>query len=302
MRYVDVAIVGAGPAGLSAAIYAASEGLSTLVIERGQLGGQAGTSPRIENFAGFPSGISGKELARKAYRQARRLGAKFLNNEVRGMAVTDTGDKLLTLDGEEVTARAVIVCTGLQAKTLGLDGEDKQGVYYGPALDKHDATGKRIHILGGGNSAGQAALHFAAKAESVTILIRGTDLGASMSKYLIDRIERHPGVTVQAGSQIVRVGGNDRVESLTVLQGGEYQNTLSDAVYIFIGSKPNAAWCKLKTDPSGFIEGKPGEECATGVFVAGDVRSGSVKRVATAVGEGALAVSGVHQYLGGKQK
>lgn len=300
MRRVDVCVVGAGPAGLSAAIYAASEGLSTLVVERGTIGGQAGTSPLIENYVGYVNGVTGKRLTQDAYQQARRLGAIFLHNEVKALHRLPNGDKELHLDGEVLRARAVIVATGLASKRLGIPGEDKRGVYYGPSLEDHDVTGKRVHIVGGGNSAGQAACHFAPSAAHVHILIRGFDLSASMSQYLIDKIDTHSNITIENLTQVVSIEGEDDVSSVVLGKGGEFTRQDSDGVYLFVGAGPDAAWCGLQQDGAGYLLGQAGADCENGIFVAGDVRSGNVKRVATAVGEGALAVNGVHQYLSGR--
>ena len=325
----DLAIVGAGPAGLTAAVYAASEGLDTIVIERHAPGGQAGTSARIENFPGFPTGISGKELAEAAYEQALRFGAEIVvGSDVGNARTEEDGTLALSLvNGAQIRARAAIGASGAQYRRLDAPGVEELrgvGVYHGAAL--HEAAfhrGGNVFVVGGANAAGQAALHLAGYAASVTIVFRGSSLGARMSQYLVDRLEAHPRVTVRPRSRIVRAVGDGRLERLVIADDtqGEEIETTADALFILIGGSPVservAGW--LRHDEHGFLltghdvlgdaGGEPSwpldrdpyplEASQPGVFIAGDARHGSVKRIASAVGEGAMAVQLVHRYLAG---
>ena len=325
----DLVIVGAGPAGLTAAVYAASEGLDTLVIERHAPGGQAGTSARIENFPGFPAGISGRELAEAAYEQALRFGAEIVvGSDVVSARTEEDGALALGLvNGAQIRARAGIGASGAQYRRLDAPGVEALrgiGVYYGAA--PHEAAfhrGGNVFVVGGANSAGQAALQLASQAASVTIVVRGSSLGARMSQYLVDRLEAHPRITVRPRSRIVRALGDGKLERLVIADDtqGEEIETSADALFILIGGSPVservAGW--LRHDEHGFLltghdvledggggpswpldrDPYPLEASQPGVFIAGDARHGSVKRIASAVGEGAMAVQNVHRYLAG---
>jgi len=328
----DLVIVGAGPAGLPAAVYAASEGLDTLVIERHAPGGQAGTSARIENFPGFPTGISGRELAEAAYEQALRFGAEIVvgSDVVSARSEEDGALALSLVNGAQIRARAGIGASGAQYRRLDAPGVEELrgvGVYYGAA--PHEAAfhrGGNVFVVGGANSAGQAALQLAGYAASVTIVIRGSSLGARMSQYLVDRLEAHPRITVRPRSRIVRALGDGRLERLVIADDtqGEEIETTADALFILIGGSPVservAGW--LRHDEHGFLltgqdvlgdggggapwpldrDPYPLEASQPGVFIAGDARHGSVKRIASAVGEGAMAVQLVHRYLAGTDR
>lgn len=320
--HYDVAIVGGGPAGLASAVYGASEGLDTLLIERYAPGGQAGMSSRIENYLGFPAGISGEDLADRAFHQAQRFGADVV--VVRDVAAIDgeEGSRRLTLDdGRAVLARSVIIATGVAYRSLQADGCDdllNRGVYYGAAQAESQAMGGRdIHVVGGGNSAGQAALNFSAYARTVTILIRSADLSKDMSQYLVDRVLREKNVTVLTQSEVAGVAGSDRLERVQVRDGqsGETRWVDSGGVFVFIGAVPRTDWLKgfvacdergfiltgmeARADPSWPLERNPYilETSRPGVFAVGDVRRGSTKRVAAAVGEGSSAIALVNAYL-----
>ena len=317
-------MVGAGPAGLAAAVYGASEGLKTLVIEPDAPGGQAGSSSRIENYLGFPSGITGSELGRRAHAQATRFGAEFVTQRATGMRIDGQYRFIQLADGREVSSHSVLLAPGVQYRKLDLPGADRltgRGIYYGAALvEALSCKDEDVFIVGGANSAGQAALHFAKYATKVTMLVRGEGLSATMSKYLIDEIVRTSNIVVEARTQVLEALGDERLEELR-LRGRRGTVVPASSVFVFIGAAPVTAWlpaCVLR-DEKGFllagpdlrVDGKWPEgwqrtrepfllECSVpGVFVAGDVRHGSVKRVASAVGEGSIAVQFVHQYLGG---
>lgn len=323
----DVVIIGAGPAGLAAAVYGGSEGLKTLLIEKRAPGGQAGTSSRIENYLGFPNGLSGSELTRRALTQATRFGIEFLSpQEVTYMEVDDQY-KILTLgDGSKINTRSVIITTGVDYRRLpatGVDNFTGAGVYYGAATtEAHAVAGKKVYVVGGGNSAGQGAVYLSKFAEKVTILIRRPDLTSSMSSYLIDQIDGIENIEVHGRRQIVEACGEGHLQKL-VIQDLEDESTYevpADALFIFIGARPFTDWLEandiLRND-KGFIEtGKELfrfgdfnkiwkldrepfllETCRPGIFAAGDVRSGAMNRVASAVGEGAMAIKFVHEYL-----
>lgn len=323
----DVVIIGAGPAGLAAAVYGGSEGLKTLLIEKRAPGGQAGTSSRIENYLGFPKGLSGSELTRRAITQATRFGIEFLSpQEVIDIQV-DAQYKLLTLeDGSKVNTKSVIITTGVDYRRLpatGVENFTGAGVYYGAATTEAQAvSGKKVYVVGGGNSAGQGAVYLSKFAEKVTILIRREDLTATMSSYLIDQINGIENIEVHGHRQIVEACGEGHLQKL-VLQNMEDQSTYevpADALFIFIGARPFTDWLDaqdiLRND-KGFIEtGKELfrfddfkriwklerepfllETCQPGIFAAGDVRAGAMNRVASAVGEGAMAIKFVHEYL-----
>jgi thioredoxin reductase (NADPH) len=323
----DVVIIGAGPAGLAAAVYGGSEGLKTLLIEKRAPGGQAGTSSRIENYLGFPNGLSGSELTRRAISQAQRFGIEFLSpQEVINIKV-DSHYKILTLaDKSTVNTKSVIITTGVDYRRLAARGVDNftgAGVYYGAATTEAQAvSGKKVYVVGGGNSAGQGAVYLSKFAEKVTILIRKEDLTSTMSSYLIDQIDGISNIEVQGCREVVEACGEGRLEKL-VIQNLEDESTYevpADALFIFIGARPFTDWLApqdILRDDKGFIEtGKELfrfdnfkrvwkldrepfllETCQPGIFAAGDVRSGAMNRVASAVGEGAMAIKFVHEYL-----
>ena len=324
-EFYDMVVVGAGPAGLAAAVYGASEGLRTVVIEPVAPGGQAGSSSRIENYLGFPSGVTGADLGRRAHTQATRFGAEFVTQRAIGLRIEGQYRFVQLADGREVSSHVVLLAPGVQYRKLGIADADRltgRGIYYGAALVEAVACkDEEVFVVGGANSAGQAALHFAKFARKVTMLVRGEGLSATMSKYLIDEIERTSNIVVEPGTQVLEAMGEERLETLK-LSGpqGEYQVPAS-SVFVFIGAAPGTKWlpASILRDDKGFllagpdlrIEGKLPESwrearepyllesSVPGVFVAGDVRHGSVKRVASAVGEGSIAVQFVHQYLAG---
>jgi thioredoxin reductase (NADPH) len=328
--FYDIIVVGAGPAGLAAAVYGASEGLKTLVIEPMAPGGQAGSSSRIENYLGFPSGISGALLGQRAHMQGVRFGAEFLTQRAVGMRVDGQYRFVVLADGREVSSHVLLLATGVQYRRLDIPGADEltgRGVYYGAALVEAAACkDEEVYIVGGANSAGQAALHFAKFACKVTMLVRASSLEASMSKYLIDEIARTSNIVVEPNTQVLAAQGTDHLETLCV------RGPKGDAVYkaaslfVFIGAVPKTEWLpdSILRDDKGFILAGPDlatpelkasgafagmwkqdrdpyllETSVPGVFVAGDVRHGSVKRAASAVGEGSIAVQFAHQYLAG---
>jgi len=321
----DVVVIGAGPAGLAAAVYGASEGLKTLIIERQTPGGQAGSSSRIENYLGFPTGLSGAELAHRAWTQATRLGAEFMApQEVVSMCIQD-GYKVLTLsDNKEIKARAVVLTTGVSYRTLNAPGLDRlsgAGVYYGAArTEARSCSAQPVYIIGGGNSAGQAAMYLSTYASQVYIVIRGDSLAASMSAYLIEQIGQTPNITILPRTQVREACGENSLEAVVIQQEGyEPEKKPARALFIFIGAKPSTEWvCDLALcDPKGYLltgrdlvadrrykqawkkDREPYllETCVPGMFAAGDGRAGAMARVASAVGEGSMAIKFVHQYL-----
>jgi thioredoxin reductase (NADPH) len=317
----DVAIVGAGPAGLAAAVYSASEGLRTLVIEPEALGGQAGASSRIRNYLGFPRGLSGTELTGRAYEQARLFGAEFVFTR-RATAISARGERraVILSGGAAVSAVAVIVATGVSYRRLGIPALDRllgTGVFYGAAAAEARAmTGERVLVVGAGNSAGQAALHLARFAARVTILARGESLAASMSDYLVRELAASPRVEVRLRTRVVDGRGEDRLESAIVEDGatGRREELPAAAMFVLIGAEPRTEWLSgtLQRDRAGYVltgtdvsvDGWPLarapmllEASMPGVFAVGDVRHGSVKRVAAAAGEGSVAIGSVHDYL-----
>ena len=327
--FYDLIIVGGGPAGLAAAVYGASEGLKTVMIEREAPGGQAGTSSRIENYLGFPAGLSGNDLARRAVTQARRFGVEILSpQEVTGMRVEDPYRFITLSDGSEISCHALILALGVSWRRLDVPGLDRltgAGVYYGAAqTEAMSCQDEEVYIVGGANSAGQAAMYFSKYARQVTMLVRGESLTKSMSQYLIEQIAETPNITVQPHSSVVEAQGETSLESIAIEVAGEVKMVPATSLFIFIGAVPRTEWLggAVKCDDRGFIvtgadlhsgssqssghrpkgwrlDRDPYllETNIPGVFAVGDVRHGSVKRVASGVGEGSICVQFVHQYL-----
>jgi thioredoxin reductase (NADPH) len=319
----DLAIIGGGPAGLAAAVYGASEGFETVLIERFAPGGQAGQSSRIENYLGFPAGLSGSELARRALWQAHKFEAEIVRpREIVGLEPRNGRVRLDARDHEPIGCRAVLVACGVDYRRLEVEGIDRfvgRGVGYGAAAtDARDLAGRRVTVVGGANSAGQAALHFAKYATEVQILCRGSSLSKGMSHYLSQRIRRNHKIQAMMGTQVVALHGKDRLEAIDVsTDGGAPERVRTDALFIMIGAVPRTGWLPdaIRLDEHGFVlsgrdlleraredwpldrDPYPLETSVPGVFVAGDARHGSSKRVASAVGEGAMAVQLIHQYL-----
>jgi thioredoxin reductase (NADPH) len=315
----DTVIVGGGPAGLAAAVYGASEGLRTIVVERDAPGGQAGTSSRIENYLGFPSGVSGDELASRALQQARRLGAEIV--VTRAITRIDALAREVHLDGGDVLrARTIILACGVSWRALPIDGLERfvgKGVAYGAVRSEApNVHGLDVHIVGGGNSAGQAALFFSTHARSVTLLLRGHDLGRSMSRYLVDQVRARRNVGVLHGVEVAAVDGEGVLGSLDLraVADGSVERVASGGLFLFIGADAETGWLppEIAVDRNGYVltgaEVPAGavaldrdrfllETSVPGVFACGDVRLGPVKRVAAAVGEGSMAIAFVHQYL-----
>jgi thioredoxin reductase (NADPH) len=321
----DTVVIGAGPSGLAAAVYGASEGLRTLVVEREAPGGQAGTSSRIENYLGFPSGVSGDELASRALNQARRLGAEIL--VTRTITRLDGTTRELHLDGGDVLrARTIILACGVSWRRLDVDGLEQlvgKGVHYGAARSEGPHVhGLDIHIVGAGNSAGQAALFFSEHARSVTILYRGASFAKSMSQYLVDQLASRPNIDARFHTEVVAAHGEDSLEAIDVRTGadGDPERLATGGLFIFIGADAETDWLppEIALDSRGYVltgsdvgateswalERDPYllETSTPGIFACGDVRSGPVKRVASAVGEGSMAIAFVHQYLSETEK
>ncbi|HET7667937.1 MAG TPA: FAD-dependent oxidoreductase [Mycobacterium sp.] len=319
-RHYDVVIVGGGPAGLTAAVNAASEGLQTALIESFAPGGQAGTSTRIENYTGFPFGVSGDELASRALQQAKRLGAEIV--VTRRVENIDAVAMTVELDGGDVlSTRSIVLAMGVEWRRLGVDSVDRfvgAGVYYGAARsDAGLAQGQDVYLIGAGNSAGQAAVYFSALARSVTLLVRGDSLAESMSSYLIEQIATKANIRVETRSEVVAVHGDERLEAIEVIDRRTGKASRRDATVLFvlIGAEAATDWLppQISRDEHGFVSTgtdamKTGqwsadrepldlETSAPGVFAVGDIRSGSVKRVAASVGEGGVAIALVHRYL-----
>lgn len=319
----DVTIIGAGPAGLAAAVYGASEGLKTLLIERGAVGGQAGTSSRIENYLGFPSGISGDDLSERAFRQAEYFGTDIvLTREVQNLAAIEGGWCAELDGGQRVSTRSVILATGVEWRRLEAEGIHRllgRGVLYGASrTEAPTVIGKDIFIVGGGNSAGQAAMYFSGYANSVTVLVRGAGLKLTMSQYLIDQINARPNITVEPYTRVVSVGGEHALETVCTVTGNERPRTRrADALFVLIGADAQTGWLprELMRDELGYVctgRDLPGwghqernpfplETNLPGLFCVGDVRHSSIKRVSSGVGEGSMAISFVHQYLARQQ-
>jgi thioredoxin reductase (NADPH) len=324
--FYDLIIIGGGPAGLGAAVYGASEGLRTVLVERTATGGQAGQSSRIENYLGFPDGVSGAQLTGRARRQAAKFGAEVLTTrDVVGLEVNGSARSVRFADGSAIDAHTVILATGVSYRELaapGLAEMTGRGVYYGSALTEAAAcSGQDLFIVGGANSAGQAAVYLARGARSVTLLVRGSSLEKSMSYYLIQQIASIPAISVRTCTEVVAVGGTDHLESLTLrdTSTGATQTVSAQWLFLFIGAAPLTDWLDgvVLRDERGFVVAGPDlslagqrpagweldrppyhlETSVPGVFVAGDARAESAKRVASAVGEGAMAVMLVHRYL-----
>jgi thioredoxin reductase (NADPH) len=315
-----VVIVGAGPAGLAAAVYGASEGLRTALLEREAFGGQAGTSSRIRNYLGFPDGISGGELAQRAYEQAWVFGTHLVYGNAATSLATDQDLLVVGLeDGSQARARAVVIASGVSYRRLGipeLEALAGAGVFYGAGtIEAQAVAGKPAFVVGGGNSAGQAALHLAKYAQQVTILIRSQSLAASMSDYLIRQIEAAANVDVRYRCEVAGGGGNGHLEQLLLRNrdSGKTEGTPAAGLFILIGAQPFTSWLPeaIQRDQWGFILTGPDtgqdwplqrapfllETTTPGVFAAGDVRHGAIKRVASAVGEGSTAIRLIHDYL-----
>jgi thioredoxin reductase (NADPH) len=317
----DLAIVGAGPAGLSAAVYGASEGLRTLVVEPHAIGGQAGTSSLIRNYLGFPRGVSGSELAFRAWEQALLFGTQFVFMQRANRLRARGTEHVITLsDGSDVVTRAVIVAAGVDYRRLGIPSLDRLvgvGVFYGAAGAEAPAmAGEKVYVVGGANSAGQAALHLAKFASRVTLLVRGHSLEQGMSSYLISQVQDTPNVEVRLRTRVVDGRGEDRLAFLTLEEAvtGRREEVPAVAVFVLIGAGPRTEWLRdtVRRDDRGFVltgvdvpeeewplkrPPLPFETSLPGVFAVGDVRYGSVKRVASSVGEGSVAVGSVHQYF-----
>jgi thioredoxin reductase (NADPH) len=317
----DTVIVGAGPAGLGAAVYAASEGLSTVLVESVATGGQASTSSRIENYLGFPAGVSGSELAERAAVQASRFGVRTVVPDAAIALGSDGGYHLVELEsGGCIRARSVVLATGARYRRLDVERLaefEGAGVYYAATtVEAQPCKGRRVAVVGAGNSAGQAAVFLSQDAEHVDLLVRGPDLSGSMSRYLIDQVSAIPNIRLHCRTEIRALGGNGALETLTIAdRAGTTRRLDTRALFVFIGAEPRTAWLRgqLALDDYGFIlagqdlqlthldrgprPSLPLETSRAGVFVAGDVRAGSIKRVASAVGEGAMAVRLIHQYL-----
>lgn len=326
LEVYDLVIVGAGPAGLAAAVYGASEGLRTLLLDRHAPGGQAGTSSRIENYLGFPSGVSGSELTRRALTQAQRLGAEFLAPlEVTGVTLDGGYKRIALADGREIVTRAMLAATGMayrQHPARGMEELSGAGVYYGAATTEAPAiAGRRVLVVGGGNSAGQGAMYLARHAKEVEIVVRRDGLGETMSQYLIDQIAKTPNIRLRCRTEIDRVEGEGRVEraGLTSLDDGVCRVEECDALFVFIGTHPRTEWLppNVLRNGKGFVltgrdlmaaEAYPRvwkeqreplllETSVPGIFAAGDLRAGAMNRVAAAVGEGSMVVRLAHEYL-----
>ena len=319
-EFYDVVIVGAGPAGLAAGVYGASEGLRTLIVEPVAPGGQAGSSSRIENYLGFPEGLSGEELGKRAFLQANRLGAEFLTQRVSCIRSENQYHIVKMGDDSEVTCHVCLIATGVSYCMLDVPGAERftgAGVYYGAAqTEAHACADEIVYIIGGANSAGQAAMHFSRYAKTVHLIVRGDSLEKGMSKYLVDQIESTPNIIVETGTQITSMNGGDHLECVTLCTPSGEEVRPASSVFIFIGAAPKTDWLppEIALDNKGFILAGPDlkpiaaetpkdrdpyllETSIPGIFVAGDVRHGSIKRCASAVGEGSIAIQFVHQYL-----
>ncbi|HME33290.1 MAG TPA: FAD-dependent oxidoreductase [Terriglobales bacterium] len=325
-QFYDFAIVGGGPGGLAAAVYGASEGLRTVMIDREAPGGQAGLSSRIENYLGFPSGLSGTDLARRAVMQAQRFGVEIIApQEVVGLRAEGPYRILKLADGNEISCHAVLIATGVQWRRLDVPGMDRlrgAGIYYGGGSQEAiSCKGETVYVVGGANSAGQAAMNFAQYAEKVIMLLRGDSLSATMSRYLIDQIEKTPNIQLWTHAEVIEVHGETHLEEISVQcsDTNTVERVPASAMFIYIGALPMTDWLgtTVLRDERGFVLAGPDmlkdgkrpaqwnldrapfllESSLPGVFVVGDVRHGSIKRVASAVGEGAIAVQFIHRYM-----
>lgn len=326
LEFYDVAIVGGGPAGLAAAVYGASEGLKTVIVEREAPGGQAGLSSNIENYLGFPAGLKGADLAMRAVTQARRFGVEIVSPQEANAIRVDGAYRYLKLsDGTEVSCHTLVLATGVQWRSLDVPGMERlqgAGVYYGAAATEAiSCRDEDVYVVGGANSAGQAAMFFSKYAQRVVMLVRGPSLAATMSQYLIDQIEKTENIHVEYRTRVTEVQGQERLQSISIACDvtGEILTVPASALFIFIGAEPRTAWLDgvIERDSRGFIltgpdlmrdnqrpkgwslDRDPGllETNVPGVFAVGDVRHGSIKRVASGVGEGSVAIQFVHQYL-----
>lgn len=324
-EFYDLVVVGAGPAGLAAAVYGASEGLRSVVIEPEAPGGQAGTTSMIKNYLGFPQGLTGADMGRRALTQARMFGAEFVTQRAMGLRIDGQYRFVCMSEGREVSTHAVLLAPGVQYRKLDVPGAEAltgRGIYYGAALvEAPSCRDEDVYVVGGANSAGQAALHFAKYARRVILLVRGAALTATMSKYLIDEIGQTSNIVLRARTQVAEAMGKEHLERLR-LKGPEVEEEVkAESLFVFIGAAPRTDWLPqaILRDEKGFILAGPDlrregklppewkedrepfllETSVPGVFVAGDVRHGSVKRVASAVGEGSIAVQFIHQYLAG---
>jgi thioredoxin reductase (NADPH) len=323
--FYDLAIVGGGPAGLAAAVYGASEGLHTVMIEREAPGGQAGMSSRIENYLGFPTGLSGADLARRAVVQAQRFGVEILAQEVVGVRAEGPYRIIKMADGNEISCHALMIATGVQWRRLEAPGVDRlqgAGIYYGGgATEALSCKGEIVYVVGGANSAGQAAMNFAKYAERVIILVRGKSLSSTMSQYLIDQVKETPNIQLWTHASVAEAHGETHLEEVSVLctDTGKLERVPASAMFIFIGALPQTEWLAgiVERDERGFLLAGPDlmqdgqrpkgwtpdrdpfllETNVPGIFAVGDVRHGSIKRVASGVGEGSVAVQFIHQYL-----
>ena len=323
--FYDLAIVGGGPAGLAAAVYGASEGLHTVMIEREAPGGQAGMSSRIENYLGFPTGLSGADLARRAVVQAQRFGVEILAQEVVGVRAEGPYRIIKMVDGNEISCHALMIATGVQWRRLEAPGVDRlqgAGIYYGGgATEALSCKGEIVYVVGGANSAGQAAMNFAKYAERVIILVRGESLSSTMSQYLIDQVKETPNIQLWTHASLSEAHGETHLEEISVLcsDTGKIERVPASAMFIFIGALPQTDWLAsiVERDERGFLLTGPDlmrdgqrpkgwapdrdpfllETNVPGIFAVGDVRHGSIKRVASGVGEGSVGVQYIHQYL-----
>jgi thioredoxin reductase (NADPH) len=322
----DVVIIGAGPSGLAAAVYGGSEGLNTALVEKRAPGGQAGTSSRIENYLGFPNGLSGAELSRRAISQASRFGVEFLSpQEVVSITLSNNYKIIQLSDGSTINSRSVVISTGVEYRTLDAENVEQftgAGVYYGAAMtEAHACSSKDVYVVGGGNSAGQGAMYLSHYANMVYIVIRKDDLSSTMSQYLIDQIKKTSNIQLIANSTVTKTFGNGRLEGIEIMDLNTNRSRTAEtfSLFIFIGARPVTNWIGLDIikDDKGFVETGRDllkydslqkiwklkrepfllETCCPGVFAAGDVRSGAMNRVASAVGEGAMAIKFVHEYL-----
>jgi thioredoxin reductase (NADPH) len=321
-KHYDVVIAGAGPAGMAAGVYGASEGLKVLIVERSAAGGQAGTSSRIENYLGFPSGISGDELTERAVKQALRFGSEIaVTRSIEAVLIMDVGYCVQLDGGERIGARAVLLATGVDWHRIEVPGLDRllgRGVLYGASRQEASSVaGKKLFMVGGGNSAGQAAVFFANYAAEVIMLVRGAGLALSMSQYLITQIAEKGNIRIETSTEVTGVYGDEHLEQIVTTtrdsEGVKVPSTRdADALLLMIGATANTSWLPptLQRDAKGYIytgrdltgwpldrEPFPLETSLPGIFCAGDVRHGSIKRVASGVGEGSMSIAFIHQYL-----